>query len=187
MSTFALCVGHSRRGDRGAVNTAGVSEHAFNAPLAKRVAEILRDRKHIAHVIDSYDADGYDEAMKWVGKEVGKLRADAAVEFHFNSAGPNAEGYEYLFWHSSKRAEKLAQCLLLSHKLEFPKAKSRGLKPLGPISRGAGFVRQTPCPAVLLEPFFGSNVKETDQYSAARETLAHVYADALCAWAVTKS
>jgi N-acetylmuramoyl-L-alanine amidase len=187
MSTFALCVGHSRRGDNGAVNTVGTSEHAFNTPLANRVAEILRDRKHTAHVISAYDADAYGPAMRWVGNEVGKLRADAAVEFHFNSAGPSAEGYEYLFWHSSKRAEKLAQCFTLAHKLAFPKARSRGAKPLDPTSRGGEFVRRTPCPAVLLEPFFGSNAAETGLYSGAREELAQAYADALCAWAATKS
>lgn len=187
MSTFALCIGHSRRGDRGAINTAGVSEHAFNKPLAERVAELLRERKHTAYVVSKYNADDYGAAMRWVAAEVGKLRADAAVEFHFNSAGPEAEGYEYLYWGSSKRGEKLAQCFLMSHRLEFEKQKSRGVKPLDNTSRGAEFVRRTPCPAVILEPFFGSNVEETELYSQSLETLARVYADALCAWSHSKA
>jgi N-acetylmuramoyl-L-alanine amidase len=187
MSTFALCIGHSRRGDKGAVNAKGVNEHTFNRPLANRVAELLRERKHIAHVVDQYDADSYDAAMRWVAAEVGRLRADAAVEFHFNSASPAAHGYEYLFWHSSKRAAKLAQCFAVAHKLAYPKHKFRGLKPCDPLSRGAGFLRRTPCPAVLLEPFFGSNAAETDDYTNSLETLARVYADALCTWAANKS
>lgn len=187
MSTFALCVGHSRRGDRGAINTAGVSEHAFNTPLAHRVAELLRDRKHTAHVISAYDADEYGAAMRWVAAEVGRLRADAAVEFHFNSASPSAEGYEYLFWNSSRRAEKLAQCFLIAHQRQFPKARLRGVLPRGPMNRGADFLRRTPCPAVILEPFFGSNAAETELYSRSREELARVYADALCAWAADKA
>jgi N-acetylmuramoyl-L-alanine amidase len=187
MSIFALCVGHSRRGDRGAVNTQGVTEHAFNTPLAMRVAEILRERGHSAHVIDSYDADNYDDAMRWVAAQVGVLRADAAVELHFNSASASANGYEYLYWGSSKRSERLAKSFLTEHSRRFPKSTKRGVKPCDPTSRGAGFLRRTPCPAVILEPFFGSNTSETDLYSASREELARVYADALCAWSTSKS
>jgi N-acetylmuramoyl-L-alanine amidase len=187
MSRFALCIGHSRRGDRGAVNTKGISEHAFNLPLAERVCELLEARSHECKIFSSYDADDYVSAMAWVAKAVGAWRADAAVEFHFNSASPSAEGYEYLFWGSSQRSEKLAQCFALTHKQAFPQSKFRGIKPCDSLSRGAGFLRKTPCPAVILEPFFGSNPKETDTYGSSLETLARVYADALCLWASNKS
>lgn len=187
MSRFALCVGHSRRGDRGAVNTKGVSEHAFNLPLAERVCELLEAAGHTCKIFSSYDADSYESAMRWVAKEVGAWRADAAVELHFNSASPSAEGYEYLFWRSSQRAEKLAQCFAVTHKKAFPQCKFRGLKPCDNLSRGAGFLRRTPCPAVILEPFFGSNARETELYGCSLEQLARVYADALCLWASNKS
>ena len=187
MSRFALCIGHSRRGDRGAINTKGISEHVFNLPLAERVCELLEERKHECTIFSSYDADDYVSAMAWVAKAVGAWRADAALEFHFNSASPSAEGYEYLFWGSSQRSEKLAQCFALTHKKAFPQSKFRGIKPCDSLSRGAGFLRKTPCPAVILEPFFGSNPKETDTYCASLETLARVYADALCLWASNKS
>ena len=188
MSRFALCIGHSRRGDRGAINTKGISEHVFNLPLAERVCELLEARGHSCKIYSSYDADGYDEAMRWISKAVGEWRADAAVEFHFNSDdNPSAEGYEYLFWGSSRRSEKLAQCFAVAHQKEFPKRKFRGVKPRNSQSRGAGFLRRTPCPAVILEPFFGSNAKETDIYCCSLEQLARVYADALCAWASNKS
>lgn len=187
MSTFALCVGHSRVGDRGAINTRGVSEHAFNAPLAERVAELLRESGHKAHVIKSYDAVDYGTAMRWVANKVGRLRADAAVEFHFNSAGPSAEGYEYLFWGSSKRSEKLATCFLQAHRASYPRAVNRGILARNAKHNGAGFLRRTPCPAVILEPFFGSNAKETEIYSDSRELLASTYADALYAWASNKA
>jgi len=43
-------------------------------------------------------------------------------------------------------------------------------------------LQRTPCPAVILEPYFGSSVEETAFFSSRREELAKSYADAILNW-----
>lgn len=183
MAKIALCVGHSRRGDRtGALNTHNVSEYAFNRHLARHTAAILRERGHDPLVIDDYQKLGYSAAMCWLADAVKDFGADVAVEFHFNSAGPFATGHEWLHWHSSVRGQALAQSFNKAFKAAFPKARARGVKPISEDDRGGGFLRRTHCPAVILEPFFGSNKEETDHYTRRSTKLAQAYAEALDAY-----
>lgn len=179
---IAICVGHSRSGDKGAVNTNCVTEWAFNKPLAERTAELLRDAKHDVKVWSRYEGSGYSSAMSWIAKEIQNYGADVAIELHFNSAGPAAKGYEFLHWHRSSRSARLASCFHFAFKKAFPSANSRGIKPISKEDRGSAFLQRTHCPAAILEPYFGSNVDETVFYSARREELARVYADAIISW-----
>jgi N-acetylmuramoyl-L-alanine amidase len=179
---IAICVGHSRFGDTGAVNTDGVSEWAFNKPLAERTAELLRDAKHDVKVWSEYSGSGYSSAMSWIAEQIREYNADVAVELHFNSAGPTANGYEFLHWHRAGRSARLASCFHFSFKKFFPERKSRGLKAISSGDRGSAFLQRTHCPAAILEPYFGSNVEETAFYSARREELARAYADAIISW-----
>lgn len=179
MATIALCVGHSRIGDSGAVNTDGVSEHAFNSTLARLTAHILREQGHEVHVIREYPMKGYSAAMCWLGDYLRKISAQIAVELHFNCAGPLAEGHEWLHWHNSPKGQRLASCFNAAFKEAFPKSKARGIVAIKPEGRGAGFLLRTPCPAVILEPFFGSNKSETTFFTSRLTALAHAYAEAL--------
>lgn len=179
---IAICVGHSRSGDKGAVNTDGVSEWAFNKPLAERTAELLRDAKHDVKVWSEYSGSGYGPAMRWLAEQIRDYAADVAVELHFNSAGPEANGYEFLHFCRSGRSARLASCFHFSFKKFFPQRKPRGLKSIDSGDRGSVFLQRTHCPAAILEPFFGSNAEETEFYSARREELARAYADAIISW-----
>lgn len=180
MAKIALCVGHSRRGDRtGAINTSSVSEYAFNRHLARLTAAILRERGHDPLVVDDYTKQGYSAAMCWLADAVKDFGADVAVEFHFNSAGPFATGHEWLYWHTSVRGAVLAKCFDKCFRKAFPQAKARGAKPADDEDRGGGFLRRTHCPAVICEPFFGSNKEETDHYTKRSALVAQTYADAL--------
>jgi N-acetylmuramoyl-L-alanine amidase len=120
--------------------------------------------------------------MSWIAEQIREYGADVAVELHFNSAGPNAEGYEFLHWNRSSRSARLASCFHFSFKKFFPTRKSRGLKPISKEDRGSAFLQRTHCPAAILEPYFGSNAEETNFYSARREELARAYADAILSW-----
>lgn len=179
---IAICVGHSRSGDKGAVNTDGVTEWAFNTPLAQRTAELLRDAKHEVKVWSKYGGSGYSSAMSWIAEQIREFKADVAIELHFNSAGPTAEGHEFLHWHRSGRSSRLASCFHFSLKKFFPERKARGPKAIASGDRGSAFLQRTHCPAAILEPYFGSNVAETNFYSARREELARAYADAIISW-----
>jgi len=179
MSVIGICIGHSRSGDNGAVNTDGVSEHTFNREIGYLTAELLREKGHTVHVIDDYDGSSYSSAVHWVSDRLTKLGATVAVELHFNSAGPQAEGHEWLHWYRSAKGQMLASCFNQAFKESFPNAKVRGIKPADKNDRGSLFLRITRCPAIILEPFFGSNEKETDFYTRNKTTLASVYARAL--------
>jgi len=180
----AVCVGHSRPGDRGAVNVDGVSEWAFNQPLAKRVCELVEQAGYPAILIDRYEGSSYSSAVLWLAKHLKEIKAKVAIELHFNAAGPLATGYEFLHWFTSPKGVSLGHKMLRSFRKSFPDQKNRGLKARSSADRGGLFLRKTHCPALICEPFFGSNVKDTAFFDARREELARAYADALIDWLV---
>lgn len=179
----ALCVGHSRSGDSGAVATNGLSEHKFNKARAVAVKSLLENKGIEAHVIDYYQGGGYSSAMQWLANHLRKKEYTLAVEFHFNSASPSAKGFEYLFWHKSKVGILVAKEFQKNHLNYFPDAYDRGIEPLGDEAheRGVLFTSLTHCPAVILEPFFGSNKSEVDRYmsTGGQQKLEAFYADSI--------
>ena len=177
---IAVCVGHSRQGDRsGAVNTAGVSEHTYNSKVGSILVRILNERGYTAVLLDKYPRTGYTAATRWVGDECARLKADLAVELHFNSAGPFAEGHEWLYWHKSTLGRKCAQAFMDTFAAAFPQAKSRGVVAINHGDRGDGFLYRPPCPAVICEPFFGSSKAETKLYGDKQLAVAQAYAEAI--------
>lgn len=180
---IAICVGHSRMGDMGALSVTGVSEWHFNADLAKRVKRRLQELGHDAMVISKIPRPTYGGAMEWLREQLAIAGAVCAVELHFNSSDdPSAHGHEWLHWHASGRGRSLAKALQNRMLDKVPGTKSRGLVPVEPAGRGAGFLRLTPCPAVVAEPYFGSNRKEWTFFDSEREILAEVIALGISDW-----
>lgn len=175
----AICVGHSRDGDDGAESVSGITEWSYNHTLAGFLKEALRLRGIQSEIFDHYKGSGYTAAMRDVAAQVAQYDADIALELHFNSADASANGFEYLFWHSSNKGARLAASLISTHSKGLPGFKNRGPKPIDANDRGGSFLRLTDCPAVICEPFFGSNDKEWDFYSVNYSKLAEVYADAI--------
>jgi N-acetylmuramoyl-L-alanine amidase len=180
----AICVGHSRAGDKGAVNAEGVSEWAFNQPLAKRVCGLIEEAGHSAVLIDHYEGSGYSPAMFWLARRLKELKVDVAIELHFNAAGPLATGYEFLHWFCSPKGVSLGHKMLREFTKAFPEQRNRGLKSIDAADRGGLFLRKSHCPALICEPFFGSNAKDTAFFSARMEELAVVYAAGVINWLV---
>lgn len=180
---IAVCVGHSRPGDEGAVSTAGVSEHAWNSRIAGMLAFTLQGRGHDCMVVAAYEGASYGAAMKWLGQKLSVAGAEVAIELHFNASdNPAATGHEWLHWGGSNNGRILAKFLKARMELSYPRLASRGIKGLGPRDRGAEFVRYTPCPAVICEPFFGSNENDTFLLDCSKEVYVTVLADGLCDW-----
>jgi N-acetylmuramoyl-L-alanine amidase len=179
MSVIGLCIGHSRSGDNGAVNTNGVTEQTFNSKLGCMVADILEKEGHKVYVVNKYGGKGYASAMCWLSDHLAQLGVTVAVELHFNSAGPFADGHEWLHWHRSTKGQKLASCFNHAFKEVFPDARVRGVKSIDASDRGGMFLRITRCPAAILEPFFGSNKEETKFYTDNMSQVAVAYAKAL--------
>jgi N-acetylmuramoyl-L-alanine amidase len=181
---IAICVGHSRRGDMGALSVDGVSEWHYNSDIAKRVRRKLEDLGHEVCVISKYPREGYSTAMEWLRDELAKMRAEAVIELHFNSNDfPTANGHEWLHWHSSPRGKALAKALQGRFANTFPTSRSRGLQSISTTQqRGGLFLLRTPCPAVIAEPFFGSNRGEWEIFNTERELYAEALALGIDDW-----
>ena len=183
---IGIFVGHSRKGDQGAVSIGSVSEFVFNLAVAENLRSELTARGIASEVVHWYGGNSYGAAMSWVGKKCREAGFTAAIELHFNAASaPQANGHEFLFYNGSQKGCHLAAALAESFQHHFPFSRPRaegGLLRRTAADRGSLFLRKTPCPAVILEPFFGSNSEEWDYFSANKKLLAISYADALAAW-----
>jgi N-acetylmuramoyl-L-alanine amidase len=162
-ATIAICIGHSRKiqGRRagGAVSIGQISEWEYNSTLATLIASDLERYQIRSVIIDDYQGNGYGTAMRWLAGHLREMGVDAAIELHFNAGPPTARGHEWLHWHSSRRGRDLAQAIDDEFRQQLMPSilPARGLKPRTAKDRGAEFLRLTHCPAVICEPFFGSN------------------------------
>jgi len=179
---IAICVGHSRkiggRYDGGAYSPwLKINERDFNLEVASKLAKLLAQNGIKSTIISDYKGSGYGSAMMDVARQVEALKADYAIELHFNSASPSASGHEWLYWHSSSRGKALSQAFQGQFGIDHPNIKSRGLKAITAQDRGGSFLRYTHCPSAILEPFFGSNLTDCKQITA--DGVAKSYAKAL--------
>lgn len=175
-----ICVGHSRRGDHGAISRGNVSEWDYNSILAAHLSDRLT-RDDIDHiVVRDYQYRSYSTAMDWLAAHLKHEGCDLAIELHFNAAGPSANGHEWLYWHRSDRGQEAASTLCSEFASAFPESANRGAKAKGKGDRGATFLRKTHCPAVICEPFFGSNAAEWATFDQQQSAIADAYAAAIC-------
>lgn len=178
--SVAICVGHSRGcdtadGDHGAKSAGGVWEWDFNRDIAKRLQAVLLARGIGSAVIDHYLQGDYSSAMIDLGRRLKKVSTlRCAVELHFNSNGATAKGFEYLF--VTDRGRWLAQGLHDAHSRGIMAGVSRGVKVA---DRGREFLLETPCPAAICEPFFGTNPSEWAYWSTHQDQLAEIYANGI--------
>jgi N-acetylmuramoyl-L-alanine amidase len=112
-----------------------------------------------------------------VSAQVKDARASLAIELHFNSATPSANGHEWLYWHSSAKGKALAQAFNAQFSKDHPNIRARGIKGITAKDRGGAFLRVTHCPSLVVEPFFGSS--ESDCRQIIPESVAKSYAKAL--------
>lgn len=180
LKKVAICVGHSRIGDKGACSVGGVNEWCYNKEIADLLQNHLRHQGIHSIVFDDYPSESYSRAMDWLGQSIGKEKCDIAIELHFNSySSTKAEGYEYLHYEGSQKGKRLATCFLNAHSETFKVQKDRGVKAVGSGQRGVSFLRSVPPPALICEPFFGSSPKEWILFENKHALLASVYAEAI--------
>lgn len=183
---FGLVIGHSRyingRRDGGAVSAGGAQEWDFNSVVARIVEHQMRGWGHVVNIYDKNPANGYTRAMIWIGNKMKEDGVQCAVEMHFNYLdGKNdnkGHGHEYLYWHTSTKGKFLAQCFNKASNEITPDIVERVILPRKD-GRGAAFLENTYCPAVVAEPFFGDD----DWDKANADKIAAVYVSALLAYA----
>ena len=183
----ALCIGHSRAGDLGAVAADGFThEWTFWRFIAQRAKLDFPDNEHDIRIYDAYKGRSYTEAMTDIACRLRRDRVDLAIELHFNAYNGKASGREAFYWHSSADGQRFAETLLdIQGDLvgqDWGDSVMRGAKPANQGTRGAQFLRKTHCPAVIWEGFFGDNDQEWGWYSPREGLLALALSEAILAW-----
>ena len=181
----AICVGHSRKGDTGAVSCGGTNEWTYNKKVAEHLKSDLQEYGISSFVVDNYGGTygSYTSAMNWLIKYLKDQKASIAIELHFNaSSNSKAEGMEMLYWNTSRIGLSLAEYLLRGCQKYFPLTASRGAKKRDTGSRGATFLRGTHCPAVITEPFFGTNEHDWITFADHEHVLSQALARGIKEW-----
>lgn len=115
---------------------------------------------------NSYD---YYQRQLSTSKAMNVQEFDFVVELHFNSASAKAHGTESLYYFESKKGKEVASAFSSAVKDVIPEMKLRGDNGTKPLvsknDRGARFVMMQKAPAIIFEPFFGSNKEDSELFS----------------------
>lgn len=158
MKDFAIVVGHTQD-SKGACSDFGIPcEWDYNKQVAEKLADIADIYTHKTY------ANGYTSMVKETASRLNVNNYKIVVYLHYNSAGATATGCEVLYYGKSTKGPVLAKALndLISTRMG---QRNRGIKPLDSSDRGYGEVFYPKAPAIIVEPFFGSNVADVAKFS----------------------
>lgn len=162
---IALAIGHSRyikgRRDGGALAAdKKTNEWMFNSKVAQLIKKTLEVHGFVINIYDEYTGTTYTAAMRNLGQQIKKDQNDLAIELHFNYYDgiddDIGQGHEWIYWPGSVNGKKLALALFEAEKIILPSVMPRSIIPRS-FGRGAEFLKQTHCPSVVGEPFFGDD------------------------------
>lgn len=147
---IALCIGHNSINQGAKSLYLNESEWVYN----KEIAECMDD---VCDIYYRSNGGGYKNEIKRLANQVNQKDYDLVMEMHYNAAVPEASGCEALYFHSSIKgkeyAEKFCQTITQNYL-----TKNRGAKPVSSENqRGYYFLQKMKAPAIILEPFFGTN------------------------------
>ncbi len=152
---IAIVVGHNAR-RQGAVSVDGTSEFEFNSQLAEIIKDHDPDDVGIFHRISG---GGYSREIDRVYAAVDRSGARCSIELHFNgSSDPRASGVLTL---SSGSSGSLILAAGVQDKcLAVMETRDRGVEVRTRHQRGGRSLWQGKAPAIMAEPFFGSNAED---------------------------
>ena len=177
---LAIQAGHTK--GTGAVGFGGYQEHYFNTRVVEQMV-LLAPKMGVDLLVTHRDPSlGYGAAVRKTAKAIKKFKADLCLELHFNAAGSSAKGCEILYFWGSRRSKNAARCMadslsFMMADLSVPMRGDSGVRSLWYRSRnkdkaysgrGGYYAWATPCPCLILEPFFGSNKNEMTVFSDPR-------------------
>ena len=149
---IAIVVGHNETGQGAKRVTDGRSEFDWNGELAQtlaRMSPVVKVFHRIYHGPRSYTAE-----VRECYSRVNAWGADVSLELHFNGGPASATGTETLYATNAGKAlaERVHGPIVAALGL-----RDRGLKKLTATDNGYGALMAGRAPAVILEPYFGSN------------------------------
>lgn len=164
---LAVVVGHNAI-SQGAVSVDGTSEFIWNSQLAELIKDISPREVEIFYRVHG---GGYSREIDRVYAQVDKYSPDVSVELHFNgSASASASGCLTLSSGSSGSL-RLAQNIQ-QETLRVLQNRNRGVEVRQKSDRGGRSLWAGKAPAVMTEPFFGSNAEDWRRANARIDQLA---------------
>lgn len=106
---------------------------------------------------------GYNSRCREISERIGG-KYDIIVPLHFNKFNSKVGGCEVWYWHKNEEGKRLAS-LICSKTSSSMNISNRGPKPIKSKSqRGGGEVFYPKGTSLLVEPFFGDNKSDTDNF-----------------------
>lgn len=171
---FAIVVGHNARAQGAVRVTDRRTEFDWNGDLAEMIAEIDPVNVRVFHRTPE---GGYSAEIARAYAEVDRWGADISAELHFNGGPSGARGCETLT--SGTTGSRILAEAMQRNILDAMPSRDRGIltrrhgEGRGWLSLWAGRA-----PAVLLEPYFGSNAAECHKADDYKSVLAEAILDA---------
>jgi N-acetylmuramoyl-L-alanine amidase len=168
VSKIAIVVGHNSR-SQGAVRILdGRTEFDWNSDLAQLIKS--HDNRNVK-IFYRRAGFGYSKEIDTVYAETDTWGADVTVELHFNaSANENVRGCEML---SSGTSGSLELSNNMQNRVQRVMGNpDRGVKRVSRSDRGGRSLWAGKAPAVLIEPYFGSNYQECTVATNKKQDLA---------------
>jgi N-acetylmuramoyl-L-alanine amidase len=165
---IGIVIGHNRSAQGAVRVTDGVSEFTWNSELA----ELIRLGAPDEVMIFSRKPVGfYSREIDDVYRRVTAAGVSCSVELHFNSvASPRAEGCLTL---SSGTEGSLALARAVHYRmLAVMENEDDGVQVRGPRARGGRSLHAGRPPAIMTEPYFGSNARSCGVAQAHMDELA---------------
>lgn len=167
MKRIAIIIGHNAA-EQGAVRvTDGQTEYVWNGRLADMIAAHNPDQVGIFH--RRKNPAGYRAEIGEVYALADEWGADVTCELHFNSFAGSATGTET--WHATAAGLEVAKPVQKAM-VGALGLSGRGCKLAGPRALGYTSMVTGRAPAVLIEPYFGSNPTDCRAADANRLELA---------------
>lgn len=165
---LAIVVGHNAHAQGAFSEALGQTEFTYNSDLA----ELIRDHDESAiRIFFRERGGGYSREIDRVYGQVNRWGATASIELHFNSVGnPNANGGLTLTsgTNGSMRLARLVQV----GSVDALGVVDRGLCKKARGDRGGRSLWVGKAPAILTEPFFGSNANDANKARHSMDKLA---------------
>lgn len=161
MKKVALIIGHNEKSKGSCSPCLNIYEFDY----WKDIANGIKSEIDVDVFTREYNKS-YTTEMKQVIDQVHNSGVyDLVIELHFNAVTDSeVHGAELLVYKNSKCLD-LAKVLLNSICQEF-NVKNRGLKRIQSVTERGGFgIVRCKYPYILIEPFFGTNPKDSEKFS----------------------
>ena len=153
---LALVIGHNAKSGGAIRRDTGENEYSWNGRLAKMMHALAPEYGLETKIFRRKAGVSYYRQIKAVYTSVDRWEADGSIELHFNgSANPKANGVETLS--SGSTRSLLLASAVQNEMVETIGLKDRGVKVRGRNQRGGLSLHKGRTPAIIGEPFFGSN------------------------------